>query len=102
MHDFLAARQRRQAWQCGIGVKLDSAVGVFGLAARRHWDGRASRHQRRVATARRHSGDEDTGGNSDGGGTNNRQSTKSTETATMTAMTMMMETKGTAVAAEAQ
>ena len=43
----------------------------------------------------------DTGGNSSGGGTNNQQSTQNTETVAMTAMTITMETKGTAVAAEA-
>jgi hypothetical protein len=53
------------------------------------------------ATTHRHGGDEDTGGDSDGGGTNNQQSTKITETAAMTATTITMETKGTAVAAEA-
>ncbi len=42
------------------------------------------------------------GGDSNGGGTNNQQSTKSTETATMTATAMTMGTKGTAVATEAQ
>jgi hypothetical protein len=42
------------------------------------------------------------GGDSNGGGTNNQQSTKSTETATMTATTMTMGTKGTAVATEAR
>jgi hypothetical protein len=40
------------------------------------------------------------GGNSNGRGTNNQQSTKSTETAMMTATTMTMGTKGMAVAME--
>jgi hypothetical protein len=107
MHDLLAARLRRQAWQRGGGAKLDSAAAALGLAARLHsavssGHGRASRHQRRAATARRHGGDEDTGGDSDGGGTNNQQSTKSTETATMIATMITMETKGTAVAVEAR
>jgi hypothetical protein len=39
-------------------------------------------------------------GDSNGGGTNNQQSTKSTETATMTAMTMTMGTKGMAVGSQ--
>ena len=89
--------------------------------------GHASRHQCRVATVRRRSGDEDTGGDSDGGGTNrrvatvrcrggdkdtggdsdgggtnNQQSTKSTEMAKMTATKITMETKGTAVAVTAR
>jgi hypothetical protein len=81
MHDLLAARLRRQAWQQGRGAK--------GLAARLHsaaslGHGRASCHQHRAATVRRHGGDEDTGGDSDCGGTNNQQSTKRTETMTMT------------------
>jgi hypothetical protein len=62
MHDFLAARRRRQAWQRGGGVKLDSAVAALGLAARLHsaassWHGRASRHQRCAATMRPCGGD---------------------------------------------
>jgi hypothetical protein len=66
---FLAARRRRQAWQCGDGAKLDSAVAALGLAARLQsgassGHGRASRHQRRAATARRRGGDKDTGGDS--------------------------------------
>ena len=77
MHDFLAARWRRQAWQRGGGAKLDSAAAVLGLAVRLHsaassGHGRASRHQRRAATVRRRGGDEDTGGDSDFGGTNNQ------------------------------
>ena len=107
MHNFLAARQRRQAWQRGGGAKLDSAAAALGLAARLHsavssGHGRARRHQRRAATARRHGGDEDTGGDSNCGGTNNQQLTKRTETAMMTATTITIETKGTAVAAEAR
>jgi len=103
---FPAARWQRSAWQRGGRVKLGSAAVAFGLAARRRiaassGHGRACRHQRRAATAHRHGGDEDTGGDSDGGGTNNQQSTKITETAAMTATTITMETKGTAVAAEA-
>ncbi len=107
MHDFLAARRRRQAWQRSGGTKLDRAAAALGLAARLHSAaslglGRASRHQRRAATARRRGGDEDTGGDSDCVGTNNQQSTKSTETMRMTAMTITIETKGTVVAAEAR
>ncbi len=107
MHDLLAARRWRQAWQRGGGAKLDSAAAALGLAAWPHsaassGHGRASRYQRRAATARRRGGDEDTGGNSNCGGTNNQQSTKRTEATTMTAMTITIETKGTAVAAEAR
>jgi hypothetical protein len=107
MHDFLAAQQWRQAWQRGGGAKLDSAAAVLGLAVRLHsaassGHGRASRHQRRAASARSRRGDEDTSGDSNCGGTNNQQSTKSTETATMTATTITIEIKGTAVAAEAR
>ena len=107
MHDLLAARRWRQAWQRGGGAKLDSAAAALGLKARLHsaassGHGRASRHQRRAATACRRGGDEDTNGDSNCGGTNNQQSTKSTETATMTATTITIETKGTAMAAEAR
>ena len=42
------------------------------------------------------------GSDSDGGGTNNQHSTKSTDTATMTATAITMGTKGTAVAEEAR
>ncbi len=89
MHDLLAARLRHQAWQRSGGVKLDSVAAALGLAARLHsaassGHGRASRHQCRAATARHCGGDEDTGGESDCGGTNNQQSTKRTETTTMT------------------
>ncbi len=42
------------------------------------------------------------GGDINGGGTNNQQSTKSTETLTMTATTMTMVTKGMALATEAR
>jgi hypothetical protein len=63
--------------------------------------GCVSRHQRCAATVHRYSGNEDTEGNSNGGGTNNQQSTKSMEMVKMTAATMMMETKGTTVVAEA-
>jgi hypothetical protein len=106
MHDFLAARRRRQAWQRGDGAKLDSAAAALGLAAQLHsaalsGHGRASRHQCRAATARHRGGNEDTGSDSNGRGTNNQQSTKSTETVTMTAMTITMETKGMEMAAEA-
>jgi hypothetical protein len=94
-------------WQRGGGAKLDSAVAALGLAARLHstassGHGRASRHQRRAATARRRGGDEDTGGDSNCRGTNNQQSTKGTDTTTMTATLITIETKGTAVAAEAR
>jgi hypothetical protein len=107
MHNFLAARRRRQAWQRGSGTKLDSAAAALGLAARLHsmassGHGCSSRHQPCAATVRCRGGDENTGGDSDYGGTNNQQSTKSTETATMTATTITIETKGTAVAAEAR
>ncbi len=107
MHDFLAARRRRQAWQRGGGAKLGSVAAAPSLTARLHSavslrHGRASCHQCCAATARRRGGNEDTGGNNDGRGTNNQESTKSTETATMTATTITMETKGTAVAAEAR
>ena len=96
----LAAWQWHQAWQHGGSVKLGSTVAASSLAALGH--GHASRHQCRVATVRRRSGDEDTGGDSDGGGTNNQQSTKSTEMAKMTATKITMETKGTAVAVTAR
>ena len=107
MHDLLAARLRRQAWQRGGGAKLDSAAAPLGLAARLHstaslGHGRASRHQCRAATARLRCGDEDTGGSSNCGGTNNQQSTKRTDTTTMTVTRITIETKGTAVAAEAR
>ncbi len=42
------------------------------------------------------------GSDSNGGGTNNQQSTKSTETARMTATMMTIGTKGTVVATEAR
>jgi hypothetical protein len=105
MHNFLAAWQRRQAWQRGVGAKLDSAAVALGLAARLHsvassGHGRASRHKRHAATSRRRGGDEDTGGYSDCRDTNNQQSTKSTEMVTMTVTMITIETKGTAVAAE--
>ena len=107
MHDFLAARRRRQAWQRGGGAKLDSAAAALSLAARLHSavsseHGRASRHQCHAATARRRGGDEDTGSDSNYGGTNNQQSTKRTEMTTMTAMTITIETKGMAVAVAAE
>ena len=46
--------------------------------------------------------DEDTGGDSDCGGTSNQQPTKRTETMTMTAKTITIETKGMAVAVAAE
>ena len=103
----MAAWWQRQAWQRGGGIKLGSTMAAFGLAARlcmaaSSGHGRASCHQCLAATARHHGGDEDTGGDSIGGGTNNQQLIKSTEMATMTATTITMETKGTAVAAEAR
>jgi hypothetical protein len=72
MHDLLAARLWRQAWQHDGGAKLDSAAAALGLAARLHsaassGHGRASRHQCRAATTRRRGGNEDTGGDSNCG-----------------------------------
>jgi hypothetical protein len=107
MHNFLAARRRRQVWQHGGGAKLDSAAVALGLAARLHsaassGHGRASRHLCRAATAHHHGGDEDTGSDSNCGGTNNQQSTKRTEMTTMTATTIKIETKGTTVVVAAE
>jgi len=84
------------AWQQGGGVKLGSATAAFGLAVRlciaaSSGHGRASRHHCRAATARRRGGDEDTRADSIGGGTNNQQSIKRMETATMTATTIMSQ-----------
>jgi hypothetical protein len=81
---------------------IGSAAAASSLAARRRrsaWQRGCTARRQRGHTARCRGGNEDTGGNSNCGGTNNQQSTKRTETRTMTAMTITIETKGTVVAA---
>ena len=71
MHDFLAARQWRQALQRAGSVKLDSTLPALSLAAQLHntassGHGHASRHQCLAATAHCCGSNEDTSGNSNG------------------------------------
>ena len=98
----VAAWRQRSAWQRGGGVKLGIRAAQCCVIAASLGHGHTSCHQCRAATVRCRGGDEDTGSDSDGGGTNNQQSTKNTETAAMAAPMITMETKGTAVAAEAR
>ena len=104
-----AVHQQHSAWQQGGSVKIGIAAVVasslavqqrhsawlHSCASLRHRDMAAPAATNTVLPPR-------TGGNINGGGTNNQQSTKSTETATMTVMRIKVETKGTAVAVEAR